>query len=47
MNDCKCKSPVFSVMEFLNSCQGGTDASVCLGIKLKINNTLVVNVSFA
>jgi hypothetical protein len=39
VNGCKYKSPVYTAMEFLNSCQDRTNASMCLGIMLKANDT--------
>jgi hypothetical protein len=43
VNGCECKSPVFTMMKFLNSLQDGTDASICLGIMLKNNDASRIN----
>jgi hypothetical protein len=39
MNGCEFKGLISVVMEYLNWCQDGIDASVCLGIMLKNNDT--------
>jgi hypothetical protein len=36
---CECKSPLSAAMEFLNSFEGGTNASMCSGIVLKNSDT--------
>jgi hypothetical protein len=36
MNGCEYKSPISTAMEFLNSCQDGANAALCLGLFLKI-----------
>jgi hypothetical protein len=41
VNDCKGKSPISTATEFLNSCQGWTNASMCSGIVLKNDDTSV------
>jgi hypothetical protein len=38
---CECKSPISTATGFLNSCQDGMNASMCLRIILKNNDTLV------
>jgi len=46
MNDCEYKSPVSNVTGFLNLCQDGTYALLCLEIMLKINDTSLESVSY-
>ena len=41
LNGCKCKSPIPTVKEFLNSSQHGENSSACLGTMVKNNNPLV------
>jgi hypothetical protein len=41
MNGYKCKSPISALMEYLNLCQDKTNASMCLGITFKNDDTLV------
>lgn len=36
VSGCECKIPIFTASEFLNSCQEGTNVSVCWGIVLKM-----------
>jgi len=38
---CECKSLIYTGMEFLNLCESGQNASVCLGSLLKNNGFLV------
>lgn len=37
-NACKCKSPIPTPKEYLNSCQLGTNSSVCLGTMVENND---------
>jgi hypothetical protein len=41
VNDCKYKSPISILMEFLNSCQDRTNTLTCSGIVLKSNEASV------
>jgi uncharacterized protein (DUF4213/DUF364 family) len=41
VNGCECKSPISTATEFSNSRQDGTNASICLGVMLKNNDTSV------
>jgi hypothetical protein len=41
VNGCECKNPISAATEFLNSCQDGTNASMCSGIMLKNTDTSV------
>jgi hypothetical protein len=43
---CEFKGLISVTMEFINSCQDGRDASLCLGIMLKNNDFSAENVSY-
>jgi hypothetical protein len=46
VNGCECKSPISTATEFLNSFQDGKNASVCSGIELKNDYSLVAEMSY-
>ena len=46
MNVCEYKGSISVLMKFLNWCQDGREASVCLGIMLRNNDTSAECVSY-